>query len=155
MTDQSRFNKLYVLSGALDDTDSDFDFEDKDVKMKKPKAEKKPKVEEEKPKPKAEKVEEKPKPIVEEPYKKMAIPKHVKLLTWNFHVGESIAKIKCMCCESTEISMASFHCGHVIPESSGGPTQVTNLRPICAGCNLSMGSRNMNEFKKTYFGLGT
>jgi hypothetical protein len=33
----------------------------------------------------------------------------------------------------------------------GGQTNVKNLRPICAQCNLSMGSMNMNEFKKKFF----
>ena len=30
--------------------------------------------------------------------------------------------------------------GHNIPESHGGATNINNLKPICARCNLSMGN---------------
>ena len=49
--------------------------------------------------------------------------------------------------------MNSFHCGHVVAEADGGPTTVDNLRPVCATCNLSMRTQNMNTFKETH-GLG-
>ena len=35
----------------------------------------------------------------------------------------------------------NFHVGHNIPESKGGDMVLENLRPICQGCNLSMGSQ--------------
>ena len=50
--------------------------------------------------------------------------------------------------------MNSFHCGHVISEADGGPTTVDNLRPVCATCNLSMRTQNMEKFKGQH-GLGT
>jgi hypothetical protein len=59
----------------------------------------------------------------------------------------------CTCCEKTPIKNIEFHCGHVIAEANGGTMQIDNLRPICAGCNLSMGTQDMNDFKKV-FGLG-
>lgn len=40
-------------------------------------------------------------------------------------------------CHNT-ISVFDFQCGHDIPESKGGPTNLENLYPICAKCNLSM-----------------
>ena len=43
--------------------------------------------------------------------------------------------------------MNSFHCGHIQAEAHGGKLSVDNLKPICAGCNLSMGSENMIDFK--------
>ena len=49
--------------------------------------------------------------------------------------------------------MNSFHCGHVISEAMGGPTTVDNLRPVCATCNLSMRTQNMEKFKGQH-GLG-
>ena len=52
-----------------------------------------------------------------------------------------------------EIKMNSFHCGHVIAEALGGPTTVDNLRPVCATCNLSMRTQNMEKFKGQH-GLG-
>jgi hypothetical protein len=80
--------------------------------------------------------------------KKKSIPKVVKDLSWNKWVGEDIAKTKCMCCCINEIKMNSFHCGHVVAEANGGKTTVDNLRPICAACNLSMGTENLDDFKK-------
>jgi hypothetical protein len=79
---------------------------------------------------------------------KKSIPKVLKDLCWKKWVGENISKIKCLCCEDNEIKMSSFHCGHVIPEVNGGKLSIDNLRPICAACNLSMGSENMIDFKK-------
>jgi len=84
-------------------------------------------------------------------YKKKAIPKTVKKATWDRWIGKDVGVTKCLCCEHQEIRQFEFHCGHVIAESKGGKTNVDNMRPICAQCNLSMGSMDMNEFKKMYF----
>lgn len=108
------------------------------------KAVKEPKAKVAKPKePKAEPAVVKP-----EPLKKKSIPKVVKDLAWNKWVGEDVARTKCMCCGVNEIKMSSFHCGHVIAEANGGCMTVDNLRPICAACNLSMKTENLDEFKK-------
>jgi 5-methylcytosine-specific restriction endonuclease McrA len=78
--------------------------------------------------------------------KKKSIPSAIKKLVWNKNIGEDIGKSKCYCCKSTDISQTSFHCGHVIAESKGGKTIVSNLKPICQNCNSSMGTKDMNEF---------
>ena len=80
--------------------------------------------------------------------KKKAVPKVVKDLSWNKWIGEDIARTKCLCCGVNEIKMSSFHCGHVLAVVNGGTTTVDNLRPICAACNLSMGTTNFDDFKK-------
>ena len=85
--------------------------------------------------------------------RKKTIPKILKDLTWQRWIGDHIAKAKCLCCGINEIKMNSFHCGHVVAEADGGPTTVDNLRPVCATCNLSMRTQNMNTFKETH-GLG-
>jgi len=79
--------------------------------------------------------------------KKKAIPKVVKDLAWAKWIGDNIAKHKCLCCEVNEIKMNSFHCGHIVAETNGGLTSVENLKPICAACNLSMGTENLEAFK--------
>ena len=81
------------------------------------------------------------------PRQKKTIPKILKDLTWQRWIGDDIAKAKCLCCGVNEIKMNSFHCGHVISEAMGGPTTVDNLRPVCATCNLSMRTQNMEVFK--------
>lgn len=81
--------------------------------------------------------------------KKKAISSTLKRLVWNTHIGEEIGKSKCLCCNTTDITQLSFHCGHVIAEAMEGETNVSNLRPICQNCNSSMGTKNMNDFMKT------
>jgi len=88
----------------------------------------------------------------EKPKKKQTIPHSIKTLVWNVHIGEKVAEAKCLCCRVTSISIRHFHCGHYISEKNGGDLSVSNLRPICANCNLSMGAMNMDEFIKK-FGL--
>jgi hypothetical protein len=81
-------------------------------------------------------------------YKKKAIPATLKRLVWNANVGEAVGKTKCLCCRVTDITQLSFHCGHVVAESCGGETVLSNLKPICQNCNSSMGTTNMEEFMK-------
>lgn len=78
--------------------------------------------------------------------KKKQIPQKVRHLTWNEYIGEDRGTGVCCCCKKTSISQQNFHCGHFISEKNGGECMVENLRPICAGCNLSMGSKNMDDF---------
>jgi hypothetical protein len=33
----------------------------------------------------------------------------------------------------------------------GGKDDISNLRPVCDTCNLSMGTRHMDSFKSDYF----
>jgi 5-methylcytosine-specific restriction endonuclease McrA len=57
----------------------------------------------------------------------------------------------CVCCKANTITLFNHHCGHVVAEAMGGATSIDNLRPICRTCNLSMGTRNMDEFQATLF----
>jgi len=79
--------------------------------------------------------------------RKKNISKKLKALVWSRYVGDLIGKTLCLCCGHTYIKMNDFHCGHIIAESKGGETNLKNLRPICPGCNLSMGTRNFYEFQ--------
>jgi len=78
--------------------------------------------------------------------KKKYISATLKRLVWNKWIGEDIGKAKCLCCNVTAITQLSFHAGHIIAESNGGETNISNLKPICQNCNSSMGKKNMNDF---------
>ena len=39
-----------------------------------------------------------------------------------------------------------WHAGHIISERHNGETELTNLKPICAGCNQSMGSKDWIDY---------
>ena len=79
--------------------------------------------------------------------KKKSIPATLKRLVWDKYIGETIGKAKCLCCDLTDITQMSFHCGHVLAEVNGGTITIDNLRPICQNCNLSMRKTDMNIFK--------
>ena len=73
--------------------------------------------------------------------KKQHIPRALREQCWIHNFGE---KFKHSCfigwCSNT-INVFDFHVGHDIPESKGGRLCLENLKPICARCNLSMGSQ--------------
>jgi 5-methylcytosine-specific restriction endonuclease McrA len=72
---------------------------------------------------------------------KANIPKALREQVWLKNMGHQYEH-KCLIdwCQNT-ISVFDFHVGHNIPESHGGKTDITNLKPICSRCNLSMGSQ--------------
>jgi hypothetical protein len=71
-------------------------------------------------------------------YKKSTIPKAIREQCWIQIFGETF-KEKCYInwCKN-DISVFDFHVGHDKPESEGGTLDISNLKPICARCNLSM-----------------
>lgn len=81
---------------------------------------------------------------------KQYIPKAMKRLVWDTYIGEDVGKALCTCCNHVYIRQIEFHCGHVVAEANGGQLNIDNLRPICAQCNLSMRTMNMEEFKKMF-----
>lgn len=66
------------------------------------------------------------------------IPKALKEQVWLTHNGKKY-ETKCYIswC-SNKITVFDFQCGHNIPESKGGKTDISNLIPICSRCNSSM-----------------
>lgn len=80
--------------------------------------------------------------------KKKLIPHTLRRWVWNYWIGEDIGSSKCLCCKITKISQMNFQCGHIISEYNGGELKISNLKPICQPCNLSMGTQNMDEFIK-------
>jgi hypothetical protein len=84
--------------------------------------------------------------------KRKKIPKAIRVLVWNLHIGSHKGEDRCMSCKEKKIDIANFHCGHVLAEAKGGDLTIKNLRPICSACNSSMGTRSMNEFTKEFFG---
>ena len=69
------------------------------------------------------------------------IPAALRQQVWRQYSGDTFQH-KCFVtwCKN-KMNVFDFHVGHNIPESKGGGTEISNLRPICASCNLSMGNR--------------
>ena len=83
------------------------------------------------------------------PQEKATIPKALREQVWLTHVGRRYES-KCVVrwCKNI-MTVFDFHVGHDIPESRGGATEIANLKPICARCNLSMGSQySITEWDK-------
>lgn len=73
--------------------------------------------------------------------RKQAIPAALREQVWIAHVGRRFeSKCPVRWCSNT-INVFNFQCGHNVPESQGGATDISNLVPICSRCNLSMGSQ--------------
>ena len=71
---------------------------------------------------------------------KQRIPKALREQVW-LKTNNQQFKVKCpIAWCSNQINVLDFHVGHIIPESRGGTTTISNLKPICARCNLSMSS---------------
>ena len=52
------------------------------------------------------------------------------------------------------ITVFDFQSGHNVPESKGGKTNIDNLLPICARCNICMGDRyTIDEWSTMYMSL--
>ena len=81
--------------------------------------------------------------------KKQTISKVLRDQVWTTYVGKQF-QTKCMCCSFETIDVFHFECGHIVPESKGGSTELSNLRPICRTCNLSMGNQHLQDFQKKW-----
>jgi hypothetical protein len=75
---------------------------------------------------------------------RVQITKALRAKVWN----SPLVAGKCYCCDD-EISNTTFECGHIVPITLGGKTTADNLRAICRQCNADMGTRNLEEYKKT------
>lgn len=84
---------------------------------------------------------------------KSTISKALKVACWNQYIGAEKGQAKCICCNLQPITQHHFHCGHVVAEAQGGKTELSNLRPVCDICNLSMRTTDMRLFAQTQFGV--
>jgi 5-methylcytosine-specific restriction endonuclease McrA len=99
------------------------------------------------------KTKSKIKPVKKTKYVKKKIPKALREQVWINKMGKNfIGTCRISWCEN-DMSCFNFDCGHNIPESKGGPTNISNLIPICRNCNIGMGNRfTIDEWEKKYEG---
>lgn len=96
------------------------------------------------------KIDDKDKHVKKEKKRRISIPKKIREETWYTHNGYDSMNGVCFCCEG-EIRFTSWECGHIISDANGGPTNVSNLVPLCFECNRSMGKKDMREYMKQYY----
>jgi len=80
---------------------------------------------------------------------KYKLPMRIRQQVWINSFGEAFRR-KCSTpwC-SNSITVYDFHCGHRTAECKGGTSDIQNLVPICAPCNLSMGSKSFDSWAKS------
>lgn len=79
-------------------------------------------------------------PFGKQRYKKKSIPKALREQVWKTYNGVRFEQ-KCYVTWCTNrVNTFNFEVGHNLPESKGGTTNISNLRPICSQCNRSMGN---------------
>lgn len=90
--------------------------------------------------------------VIMSPKKK--IPKALREQVWTYYNQFNYsAKCNVTWCQNI-LTPFNFEVGHNIPESKGGATDISNLRPICSSCNKSMGNRyTIDEFSSKFSGL--
>jgi hypothetical protein len=76
------------------------------------------------------------------------IPKKIREAVWAAAFGEDHIG-SCTCCTGM-IYSDQFEAGHCDPHKFGGKAVLDNLRPICRGCNRSMGTQNLWDYKRVY-----
>jgi hypothetical protein len=76
--------------------------------------------------------------------KKLRIPKDTRQDVWKKYFADQTQGV-CYVCDFP-LPNKGWHCSHVISEDKGGVISLENLRPCCAGCNLSMGNCNLYAY---------
>jgi len=84
------------------------------------------------------------------PARKAKIPKALREQVWRTYNGKTAGEGKCFVTWCTNrVTTFDFEVGHNVPESKGGATALSNLRPICSRCNKSMGNNyTIDEWNK-------
>ena len=70
----------------------------------------------------------------------------LRMCVWNRYFGNNEIGKCPICSDKIRVGKNGFHCGHIISEANGGLTDLENLRPLCSNCNISMGSKNWNDY---------
>lgn len=65
---------------------------------------------------------------------------------WINRFGD-VVEARCDC--GTIITKENHHCGHIVSRARGGVTELENLMPVCAACNLRMGTETITEYFKS------
>lgn len=82
--------------------------------------------------------------------KRTRFPKRIKDIVWRNYNPSFIGR--CYAC-GEQIDYTDFEVGHNRAVTKNGSNKVSNLRPICQGCNKAIGNRmTIEAYRKKYFG---
>lgn len=89
-------------------------------------------------------------PLKNNKINRKSVPKALKDRLWDTTFGPEAGQGDCYVCGAT-INSKRFEAGHIVAVHNGGGTNLENLKCICSTCNKSMGTQNLEHFKKIYF----
>lgn len=78
--------------------------------------------------------------------KRTSVSSTVVKTSWLKYTNDQYRPVHCICCNYNQITPFNFHAGHIISHANGGSSDIDNIMPLCASCNLSMSSKNMDVF---------
>jgi hypothetical protein len=85
-----------------------------------------------------------------------ALSKPLRAMVWRSWYAtvshDANGDARCPCCESACMSALEFHLGHKTSFARGGTDEPSNLIPLCATCNTSMGTRDFDEYRAALHG---
>lgn len=70
-------------------------------------------------------------------------------MVWHTYYGDA-GKAACYVCKHIDIYRDAFEVAHVKARAKGGSDEVRNLRPCCSHCNKSIGTDDLEEYKRKY-----
>ena len=82
--------------------------------------------------------------LIKKEHVRPPIPSKLRTQVWRTYFGDN-SKGTCFCCD-IEIDVNSWHCGHILSDKYGGPTELVNLKPVCVKCNLEMKAMHMYRY---------
>ncbi|MDP3966236.1 MAG: HNH endonuclease signature motif containing protein [archaeon] len=85
--------------------------------------------------------------------KRKQINKGLRNQVWEKYMGRKSSG-KCFCCGINTIYFNEFQVGHNKAVAKGGKNHISNLRPICGGCNRGMRTMSIEQYKRKHFGIG-
>jgi hypothetical protein len=82
---------------------------------------------------------------------RQGVPDAVRNSLWIGIFGDSM-KGQCYCCNGDVHFVHNYEASHVVSVAHGGSDNIHNLRICCKSCNRSMGTKNLEDFKREKFG---
>jgi 5-methylcytosine-specific restriction endonuclease McrA len=79
--------------------------------------------------------------------RRVNVCKSLRQATWLKYCGP-VFESACSCCYTAKMTVFNFHCAHIRAVARGGGTTISNLKPTCPTCNLSMGTEEFKSFQR-------
>ncbi len=87
--------------------------------------------------------------MTENKVKRKQIPFYIQVMVFDKYNDETKRFGFCWCCRD-RLDVTKCCSGHYISIKNGGNNKISNLRPICYSCKISIGSMNLRDYVEEY-----